>query len=148
MTKTQIIHDTVEYYRIHPRGLQDDGDGRNCVYRNPVTHAMCAVGRCIDFNKVSVSTLDAMNNEYWTVTKLAEHVRKILGRKAGLDEILYPQYIGHSTLPLVGSGFWGDLQSFHDAPSNWTPNEHGGNDLTPKGDIALQVLLNRYKDPE
>lgn len=104
----EIVEETVEYYKTHPRGLATQGGG--CVYFNSEDNSkMCAVGRCMNTRAPFVKEL--MQKEQFLA------VESVDTRVKGLDNVLRPQYRGHSTR------FWKRLQSLHDGTAYW--NEDG-----------------------
>lgn len=117
MTKLEILDETIEYYRTHQRAKDSDG---LCVYKNPKTGEMCAVGRCLiqpDCHEI----------------RTAGDLINALG-----DDIFKPDYRGHSTY------FWFDLQQLHDYPSHWMANGQGGHDLTEEGMEYVKELKEKY----
>lgn len=112
-TKLEIIEETVDHIRLHGRGVDRDG---NCVYYDSWTGKMCAVGRCL----IEPSTVDD------------GAVRYLMP----LDEILKPEYRGHSL------DFWSGLQDFHDRSDSW----HDNGELTQIGESHYAELLERWTE--
>lgn len=106
LTKEEIVLDTIEYYRTHPRSVtSNDYKELVCRYRGP-NGARCAFSRCCTEDSVFVED------------KIAE------------------LQVGASLKPIYGIKdvhFWKQLQSLHDDKDNWTLNAQGGQDLTPVG---------------
>lgn len=48
MTPYELVKDTIEYYKTHPRAINDDGQ---CEYKNCQGN-MCAVGRWMNWEKI------------------------------------------------------------------------------------------------
>lgn len=118
-TQQEIIDETIEYYRTHPRGMNiREGE---CMYLTP-DGCMCAVGRCMS---------DPQDGQH-----------KIGNRALGdvpidkLDLLLKSDYRGHNL------DFWGDLQNFHDTPQYWETEE--GGELTEYGLKKAQDLHAEY----
>lgn len=104
LTMTEILNETVDVYATNP--LLRSSHNNQCYFNGPDgTH--CVVGRCLlpqyqglgdklAGNKASVTALLRFNNI------------------EQLDEMLAPQYRGHSII------FWVDLQVLHDNDKFWT----------------------------
>ncbi len=108
MTKKEIIYETVEWYKTHPRSVRHDEYGHyvGCYYFYPGREntTMCAVGRCIDPLQAELIKLKDINDSP------ASALSHIVG---GLDKVLKEQYRGHS------ENFWDALQELHDMDSYW-----------------------------
>lgn len=125
MTKLEIIEETVDYYRVNPRGVYNKVQ---CIYKSE-EGAMCAVGRCL-----SEDALYEFRNSRQTVTGLNSRCET---NNRTLDDIMKEEYRGH---PLK---FWRDLQIFHDSHSHWTKNGNGC-ELTCAGMNELENLKKRW----
>jgi hypothetical protein len=150
LTKQEILDETVEYYRTHPRGLNTDGECVYCAGSGADPEApRCAVGRCM-----KPEALDIWGGWKGNASSLDEKLW--LAGGGTLDNILLPQHRGHRNT------FWCDLQILHDsgamilhdsgASDYWESNDTGGVDLTDVGQEAYeQFVLNikegRYDDP-
>lgn len=116
-TKTDIINETIEYYKTHKRGVNK---GTCFYYRDDV---MCAVGRCMLYperfgESSAISVIFKRSNE--------------------LDGALKPEYREHDI------SFWRDLQLFHDYFDNWVSNGNK-NKLSKNGKLRYNELIERYK---
>lgn len=93
LTTKQIIDETVEYYKTHARGMNEQ---RSCEYKTDEGH-MCAVGRCLtDDGHAQISYQNSL-------------VEDIIN----LDTLLKPQYKGYDL------AFWQNLQRLHDDDNYW-----------------------------
>ena len=118
MTAIEIIDETIEYYLVNPRGLNDN---RKCVYISPSGN-MCAVGRCL------ISPEDILNPAADSITDL--------------EMKLKPEYRGHDV------SFWSSLQTLHDVDGNWRTNSGPGgikNELTDSGHYRVSKLKDIFK---
>jgi len=114
MTKTEILEDTIKYYKTHKRGITADGSCVNLTNRG----SMCAVGRCIEKELIGkLKNVEDIAVEGLTVE---------LGMRT-TDECLQAKYRGHS------EEFWEDLQHLHDHNLHWLDNRSGGSHLTETG---------------
>jgi hypothetical protein len=99
-TENEIIKETVEFYWADPkrRATADIG----CWYLT-IDGRMCAVGRCLT------------QRHAWRAFAMLCSVGQLPGRllEASLDEILQPEYRGHSV------EFWENLQNLHDNEHIW-----------------------------
>lgn len=138
MTKLEIIDETVEYYRDHPRALVGK---YKCTYKRE-DGAKCAVGRCIDpekfeefheyiykitKNRIGFSPGFTRESALWEVS-----VHEI----PNLDTFLQEKYRGHSKM------FWQELQSLHDTSLNWRDDGK----LTDRGKIIVERFKKRYNE--
>lgn len=119
-TRTEIIEETVEYYRTHPRGVNNGG---SCVYYSE--GRMCAVGRCLKdpapwADQPGVAASDLFDRDGFDV--LADDYR------------------------VMDESFWEELQDFHDTSYNWEANDDGGFNLSSDGRRFRDILLERYGD--
>ena len=117
LTKTQIIQETVDYYKadVNRRAFQ----GQVCCYKTR-SGKMCAVGRCL-------SNSDLLKGDDRSIEAICQIY--------SLDDILKPEYRGHSI------GFWVGLQKLHDSGQFW--DREG---LTEKGESYLNLLYSRDRD--
>jgi hypothetical protein len=95
-SKLEIIAETVAHYNSENRAA-DKFD--YCKYFQEATGNMCAVGRCMKTPKAKYE--GAFSDLVYEGFKQSD---------------LKPEYRGHC------AEFWSDLQSLHDAKSNWTKN--------------------------
>lgn len=114
-TKLEIINETAAYYSEDPsRRAISNG---NCVYFDPDTGNMCAVGRCLnkpsDFKNNKGRSCSLINSEGYGIFK--------------------------EDYKIMDSIFWHSLQNFHDSKRNW--DEKG---LTPFGKQHLEFLRHTY----
>ena len=136
MEATDIIRETVEYYRTNLRGVFTTEIGTSCRY-NWKDGSHCAVGRCLE-KKYQEMGKDMPGNEN-SVQGLIDELQV-----SSIDSILQEKYRGQS------QDFWEELQDFHDLYENWI---HGlaslhQNKLTPKGEDEFCRLINKYKVQE
>jgi hypothetical protein len=115
MTKEEIINETVEYYKDESkRGY--NAANEQCEYLTESGN-MCAVGRCL----IPGSLMESFFGE----PRLAQSMRNCglsVLDVANLEEILKPEYRGHSR------NFWAQLQILHDCSDHFndgTMNEVG-----------------------
>lgn len=95
-TKKEIILETVEYYKTHPRSLFKNGE--SCLY-NGADGSKCAFSRCcIDSSQFP----EFMSASY------------ILDRDG--ESVLKEEYRGHEYK------FWNDVQLIHDGSAYWNGN--------------------------
>ena len=118
-TKAEIIKETVNFYNQNNRGTKFDGGIGGCVYYNPDTEAMCAVGRCLEYPKKAADFVGGVEYSFGEV----------------LDKELKPEYRGHEI------EFWRDLQNLHDGGYNW--NNDG---LSINGEAEARELMGRWGD--
>ena len=112
MTKEEIINETVEYYKDASKRGYNDSNGR-CEYLTESGN-MCAVGRCLIPGSLMMSNS--------SLGKKMQHCRVSAKEVTNLEQILKPEYRGHS------SHFWMLLQSLHDTNEFFddvTMNEEG-----------------------
>jgi hypothetical protein len=95
-TYKNVLDETVEYYKTHPRALDHD---RNCQYFTE--GKMCAVGRCLH------------NPEIFGDMNITAHDLFV---EQGMS-ILRPEYRG-----LSNTEFWTHLQELHDRHHYWEGN--------------------------
>lgn len=100
-SKLEIIEETVDYYRVNPRGTISYCDSAGC---------MCAVGRCL---------WDAQ----W-MQDMAESINLYSIKQPAVQAFckFRPEYAGHCWK------FWSQLQNLHDSHDNWGTSglSHGG----------------------
>lgn len=127
MTVAEIVDETVEYYKTHPRAVRDDG---SCQYFEPGTGCMCAVGRCLEDPglPMSVGTNAQAIELAWDLDA------------ARLDDLLKPRYRGHP------EAFWGELQVLHDLAQNWRRDETapGGMILSATGKKEASLIKKKF----
>lgn len=121
LTATEILLETVAYYRKNKRGIDKAG---SCVYISKEGH-MCGVGRCM----VNPSDVNGGEIGYLVSSGLVN-----------MEQDIKPEYHGQDI------SFWRDLQMFHDRNHNWKKKLiFKGNRLTEEGNAHLDSLLERYK---
>ena len=125
MTKIEIIDETIEYYKTHPRGVLKLA--KSCKYKTD-SGAMCAVGRC--FNEQA---------DFEFYGNIITYKNKVLSNDP-LDVHLKSEYHGH------GVEFWQQLQLLHDGSNYWTKTETG-NELTEDGISFVNYLKNYFNLP-
>lgn len=127
MKKTEIIEETVKFYKNHPRGLQysDTENNPKCVYFSRDNNSMCAIGRVmLDPHKlegVDETFSDLVWRDFITQLDLQE------------------SYRGHHF------SFWQDLQGFHDNSTHWIDSDEGW-ELSVLGGKQLLILMERYSE--
>ena len=139
LTKEEILNETVDYYKNHPRSITGAGAGgsdmsmiSSCMYNSTIdgqeTH--CAVGRCFN-DEVKNTNLGDLANEM-TVDELLEKLGLLT-----VDDLLEDKYKGHKIT------FWRSLQGFHDSSYNWKPGKIGTHcELTEAGKKEVEFILN------
>ena len=98
----KILKDTKEYYSKDPANRRSMSEDGQCMYTRGDNH--CAVGRYL-------KPEHQYDDWYWnngSVTDISE-----AGFMGNLDRVLREDVHG------LDSGFWIDLQSFHDDDNNW-----------------------------
>ena len=114
-TYSDVIEETIAYYRDHPRGMYTPEQGfAECVYYNPDTGAMCAVGRCLKDAAALEDFRGPVPEEGWFAAPLRAELK--------------PEY-AH----LDNHHFWRDLQQLHDNDHNW---QNKGNNRLPAGPLT------------
>lgn len=104
-TKTEIIEETFEYYKTHPRAINKN---EGCSYLTD-TGAMCAVGRCMTDEAVNFQKDNMDEGAGGCGLRLHDFsFSGGIGNYTELDKLLKPEYHGHSV------SFWQELQNFHD----------------------------------
>jgi len=139
MTELEIVIETIKHYQTNPRGTWDATDGQRCVYYSQNDGAMCAVGRCLNWNKcrslktaepAEVASITANGLAYRAVEGLSpatpdvDHAYAVSDRVGAMDPFLKKRYRGHS------ARFWTGLQQLHDNSLSWQANNEGGQSLT------------------
>ena len=131
MTKTDIINETINFYKKSNRGYIQG----SCQYYTEEGN-MCAVGRCMispedSQVKYGMGTIRGvvcrLNNIDLTTPESDLDTKSV-------DQLLKPEYHGHNV------GFWTDLQMLHDESSNW--DDDG---LTISGRAEANKLLTKYR---
>lgn len=117
LTWEEIVNETVEYYKTHPRSL--DQGGEYCLYKGP-NGACCAFSRCC------VAGIDFSDYEKGPASNVL--------RDNG-EEVLQEQYRGHSP------GQWNILQQLHDSSSHWDNKKDGTRELSAAGVCYSQIVL-------
>lgn len=118
LSTTHIINETANYYNLNPKMRAYNEKLDRCEYQTS-DGRNCALGRCmIDPNEVS-------NVGPRNLAKECEG--------EGFDELLKPEYHGHSI------DFWDDLQNFHDNQENWTTDG-----MSAQGQSRLRLLHDRW----
>lgn len=117
MTQEEIVLETIEHYRTHPRSV--DREAETCLYISP-NGERCAYSRCC--------TPESRFHEG-------------VGCYEQPDAALKPEYKMHSTR------FWMALQRLHDKDMNWTPNDCGGQDLSEEGRVYVKLTFKMKVKP-
>lgn len=121
LSATEIVDETIAYYRTHPRSLiYENAYGPTCFYRGP-NGAQCAVARCCP-----------ADTPLQEKTTASENIHE-LG-----DEMFLPQYRGYDKL------FWARLQTLHDADRHWTTLASGDVVLTESGQAYADKIKSLY----
>ena len=123
-TKPEILRETVEHYKTHPRSLAPALDRNSlcaCLYAGP-NGALCAFSRVV-----------MREHRHFLVEAKSAQDQFFLGAIA--DEHLLPAYRGHDP------EFWTDVQTIHDDESYWQ-----GQEFTRCGEERLAELLTRYSN--
>lgn len=130
-SKIDIINETYKYYTedTDKRGLDAEN---NCVYKN-FQGKMCAVGRCINWEKYYLTTFKHVGDVFDLADLL--DLTDDLNNKT-IDACLLKEYHGHSVK------FWQDLQDWHDTNYHW---DIKNKTITEKGKNQYQILLDKYK---
>lgn len=130
----EILDETVEYYRTHPRAVAN-GD---CDYATLVNgeYAFCGVGRCL-IDPIGLQKL--IGNEPASA-KNFDSVMEGFGfpEFGSLESQLKPEYRGHPV------DFWQSLQAFHDSDGNWILYD-GQNVLSGEGISEYNIKVNSIK---
>ena len=130
MTKTEIINDTVRYYRSNPRGYSNKLNG--CIYQKD--GMSCAIGRF--FNSKATDEIRGFDG----AAEDLEYHLEVKYKFPNLDSILKVIVHGHSL------EFWTDLQILHDTASYWEPCvTKGGLKLSTEGIKHRDEMLVKYK---
>ena len=122
----EIIDETVDYYKTHLRGSNDERCFYFAEYHGLEEPVMCAIGRCL------ISPRD-----FEHVTKSVTFLAQTKGL-TNFDELLKPEYHGHPTV------FWAGLQFFHDKSCYWIKTETG-NEVSATGKKELASLMREFK---
>lgn len=132
-TKTEIIEETYEYYKIHPQAINKNG---GCSYLTEEGH-MCAVGRCMTDEVVAFQKENMDEGAGGCKTPLNDfRFHSGICSYVDLDQFLRPEYHGHST------DFWRELQKFHD-DNLWKDGQ-----INISGQEDYKNLLERWQDEE
>jgi len=105
-TKREIIEETYEYYKTHPKAIS----GKGCAYLTSDGN-MCAVGRCMNDETIKFQW-ENMNLTACKAPYRGFDFRYgicIDSNAQVLDSLLKEEYRGHEY------DFWEKLQHFHDA---------------------------------
>jgi hypothetical protein len=125
MTKEEIVLETIEYYKTHPRSVDNFG---KCVYKHPTLDTMCAFGRCMVTNEEIFSMYNRK-----TIYQLLENLEMTCN---DIDLLLQEKYWGHDYK------FWKNIQSLHDFGSYWEFLKNtSGNELTTLGKEYVQSVF-------
>jgi hypothetical protein len=118
-TKVEILDEIVEYYTNNPRSLGE----RGCLYNGPNGEHCAFALMCID------------------PTKLAEKAAASSNLRARGDVILKEEYRGYE------ADFYDEIQSIHDAGTNWLVNEPGkpGGGLSETGQRKVKLYRECYE---
>ena len=139
MTRNELIDDTIDYYRTHPRGLNLGSNTMGetiaigCVYRDGSRR--CAVGRCVDWEKVDRKPPTNSDAIWYLRDSTAASITMDTALEP-LNDVLLPAYQGQSLSTWIG------LQRLHDRHSNWQPTATGW-ELTTEGKRAAEALKTR-----
>ena len=136
MTPTQLLDETIEYYRTNPRGVNPHDRG-GCVYRtsDEPGAAMCAVGRCMDWAKMTPEEADVIGD---SSSMAYAFLRSRIGNGPTFSDYMQEQY---RDLP---DSVFADLQSLHDASSYWRANGEGGQSLTERGQQVAEETRRHF----
>ena len=121
MTAIELIENTIEYYKTHPRAI---GPNKMCSYKSPEGN-MCAVGRWVDWKNLPEGYEETLNSKGSIVNFTNKE----------LKEILLPEV---KNIPLE---LWDDLQGYHD----YTLNIESNTESTIE--IKQKELVEKYKNP-
>lgn len=124
-TKAEIILETVEWYKSHPRAVVGVGE---CVYLTEEGNK-CAVGRVM---RLSDEELGELQGPVYKLTRGTDFI-KSSGEEIKFDDgMLQEEYRGHE------EEFWKDLQKLHDDDENWIEGgEDFVNQLTVQGEREM-----------
>lgn len=128
MTKEEFLLDMLNHYSTNPRGISKI-IGEGCSYR-----AGCAIGRHLvgtDDEKIAWDELEGGSGYDDIIHALSENHTEITD--------IRPDW-----LKKFSKYFLCDVQALHDSDSNWKSNNKGGNNLTEKGILTLQILISAY----
>lgn len=140
MNKQDLLIETIEYYQNNPRGTDSessDGDNPFCVYYDPDTGNMCAVGRCLLDKKKAMEMTGSIDDHLAVEGSLGD-------RPDGFIEIdmgdFKPEYQEIDDLR-----FWRCLQSLHDVDYHWDVcYVTGENRLEPAGVLKVRDICKTH----
>jgi len=133
MTPNELLEETIAYYANHPRGTQSVSPDENaCQYRT-MDGAMCAVGRCLDWDNMPEEDAAWMSANSPTVLSLHDKVSPSGVRGLGALKGKYKD---------IPRQVWSHMQRLHDRTDHWEPNPANplGNVLTADGLAWLREL--------
>lgn len=124
MNKLKILEETVDYYKIHPRGLNDSGE---CCYYDKNTGNRCAIGRLLTIEQAK----DVPSNG-----------------SIDVDDMVHDYLVSCNPTLFNGENirFLSDLQRFHDNETLWDSDGAGNNKLTQSGEKEYLKLKRRYRE--
>jgi hypothetical protein len=109
-----LLEETIDYYSNNFRSFKVDRSGtQTCLYKNPDTGHMCAVGRCLKIS--SFKDPDIISNS--TIFDMSELIEKLLKK----------EYKGYNI------EFWDLLQKLHDTDMYWKNPSSEKKELSKSG---------------
>lgn len=129
-TYTDLINETVEYYKTHPRSVNLSDN--SCLYISE--QGRCAVGRCCKDDGETEAFL--LNHENYTAQDLIE-------RAGALKTLIFKEEYSH----LTEIKAWEKLQNLHDSPIYWNELEADSptRELTVSGREYYEELLATFE---
>ena len=138
MTVSELIKDSVEYYKDMPRGIKLNSDGTNagCEYRTDAGY-MCAVGRC--FNGVGLDYLGEHSGDIEDV--LSDISDENEDNTTEYPYLEFDSYLKEEYHNIDGHA-WSMLQLLHDGDDNWTKYKaRKGYYLSDTGKKFIKTIL-------
>jgi len=117
----QILDETIEFY-------SNDPDQRSVGKYNSPDLKHCAVGRCL-LTDLKEKGTSLVGNDLDLLNLVCKNELE------NLDQVLLPEYRGHSML------FWEDLQNLHDSDLYWTDSG-----LSSVGHNKAEKMRNRIDE--
>jgi len=118
ITNEELLDETIEYYKTHPRGVIDGG----CQYLTE-DKTMCAIGRCLKE--------ESFKHKY-IVSNLGYHEKSTRLNKELLSSLVKEEYQDIT--------IWKELQELHDMHHYWKMNKESGQDLSSDGECYVKAL--------
>lgn len=136
MTAAEIIDDTIEYYRTHPRSLDSTG---NCIYDDGADKR-CAVGRfMLSPIRKRCRATDLVGLNVLGIEALWSKSEERLTCFGSHDRLLYKKVHGQ---PMA---FWVALQDLHDGDMGWEqPDSAVGSRLSADGKYKVAEMKRRF----